>query len=481
MATIHFSTQILTPVHDPAIEAQLIQHESSGTVRFDIDAGRILSQEVGVDKGVVGFRGEASSIHYLTSFTEEFISADATIAAEDLSAPAEAVGSVAARPAGPSKRLSASSPLSLQERVRVREIAADVGDLDHESPPLRPHPNPLPEGEGDCLNGLSVLGVSCPLGNLGQSAARGGKARRRHCRSCQYVEQVHAQRNGVDGGRRRADRLLRRFGSLEERRRRGRRFGVRLAGIARLGRRSDHEPDFRTATACNGDRNSDGPQIARGRRAGPYSGGGLPVQRDARLDHAALAAGRHRAGPVAVARLPRAAGHRHGGERSGRVADLLLQRPAATPADCLSRQHRRPARTDRPAGEPLPPHVAADQRSGPGRVRSGPVRRPSDQRDADSDGPGRQGQPTASSVSRWNWCWNGRKSESGGRGAAMRNRKRIFASRQSIRRPWAWRSCPRGSGRRSRSLSRPWAGAARARSAARSRRSGRCGPCRCSG
>ncbi len=81
VATIRLSTQILTPVHDPAIEAQLIQHESSGTVRFDIDAGRILGQEIGVDKGVVGFRGEASSIHYLTSFTEEFISADATVAA----------------------------------------------------------------------------------------------------------------------------------------------------------------------------------------------------------------------------------------------------------------------------------------------------------------------------------------------------------------------------------------------------------------
>ena len=81
VATIHLATQILSPVHDPAIEAQLIQFESAGTVRFDIDAGRILGQEMAVDKGVVGFRGEASNIHYLTEFSEEFVSAGATVAA----------------------------------------------------------------------------------------------------------------------------------------------------------------------------------------------------------------------------------------------------------------------------------------------------------------------------------------------------------------------------------------------------------------
>jgi hypothetical protein len=81
VATIRLSTQILSPVHDPAVESQLIQFESAGTVRFDIDAGRVLQQEMGVDKGVVGFRGEASDIHYLTRCSEEFLSADTTVAA----------------------------------------------------------------------------------------------------------------------------------------------------------------------------------------------------------------------------------------------------------------------------------------------------------------------------------------------------------------------------------------------------------------
>ena len=73
VATIRVATQILTPIDDPAIESQLIQRESSGTVRFDIDAGRVLSQQMDVDKHVVGFRGPASSLHYLTRFTEELL------------------------------------------------------------------------------------------------------------------------------------------------------------------------------------------------------------------------------------------------------------------------------------------------------------------------------------------------------------------------------------------------------------------------
>jgi len=73
VATIEVTTQVLTPVHDPAIEAQLIQATASGTVKFDIDAGRVLQQQMDVDKRVVGFRGEATSIHYLTRFTEKLL------------------------------------------------------------------------------------------------------------------------------------------------------------------------------------------------------------------------------------------------------------------------------------------------------------------------------------------------------------------------------------------------------------------------
>jgi hypothetical protein len=74
VASIRVATQILTPLNDPALESQVMQYESSGTVRFDIDAGRMLGQQMDVDRGVVGFRGEASSIRYASRFTEEFLS-----------------------------------------------------------------------------------------------------------------------------------------------------------------------------------------------------------------------------------------------------------------------------------------------------------------------------------------------------------------------------------------------------------------------
>jgi hypothetical protein len=73
VATIGVSTQILTPITDPAIEAQVVQREGEGMVRFDIDAGRVLSQQRDCDKHVIGFRGDASSLHYVTRFSEQFI------------------------------------------------------------------------------------------------------------------------------------------------------------------------------------------------------------------------------------------------------------------------------------------------------------------------------------------------------------------------------------------------------------------------
>lgn len=75
VATIDMATVILTPIHDPAVEAQLIQRQTEGTIRFDIEAGRVLSQQMDLDKRVVGFAGQTdpSSLHYLTRFTEDLV------------------------------------------------------------------------------------------------------------------------------------------------------------------------------------------------------------------------------------------------------------------------------------------------------------------------------------------------------------------------------------------------------------------------
>jgi len=83
VATIRISTQILTPIDDPAIEWKVVQHEKTGEVRFDVDAGRILSQTLEVDKRVVGFRGETSSMHYSMEFEEKLLPEAAKTAARD--------------------------------------------------------------------------------------------------------------------------------------------------------------------------------------------------------------------------------------------------------------------------------------------------------------------------------------------------------------------------------------------------------------
>ncbi len=77
VATIQTCTDILTPIDDPAIERKLVLRQPSGTIRFDMEAGRVIAQQMDTDKRVVGFSGEASVAHYRTRFTEEAL-AEAT-------------------------------------------------------------------------------------------------------------------------------------------------------------------------------------------------------------------------------------------------------------------------------------------------------------------------------------------------------------------------------------------------------------------
>lgn len=81
VARIAVVNAILTPVRDPAVEAQLVQYESSGFLRFDADAGRVLEQQIDQDRRVVGFRGPASNVHYLGRFTEKFQAVESKVAA----------------------------------------------------------------------------------------------------------------------------------------------------------------------------------------------------------------------------------------------------------------------------------------------------------------------------------------------------------------------------------------------------------------
>ncbi|MEC8336522.1 MAG: hypothetical protein VXZ84_00095 [Planctomycetota bacterium] len=74
IAKISIATQILTPIRDyPEIEAQLVQRESEGVIEFDLQAGRVVAQQIDLDRRVTGYPNAKSSMHYRTRFTETLL------------------------------------------------------------------------------------------------------------------------------------------------------------------------------------------------------------------------------------------------------------------------------------------------------------------------------------------------------------------------------------------------------------------------
>jgi hypothetical protein len=71
VATISVETQVLTPVRDPKILSQLVQRMQKGTIKFDIDAGRLISKQMDLDQSILGFNGPESHMNYLSRTTEE--------------------------------------------------------------------------------------------------------------------------------------------------------------------------------------------------------------------------------------------------------------------------------------------------------------------------------------------------------------------------------------------------------------------------
>lgn len=73
LATIAVDTTVLTPLDDPRLEARLLERIWDGTIRFDIEAGRITSRRTAIDRRVVGFGGPQSSVRYKASLDEQTI------------------------------------------------------------------------------------------------------------------------------------------------------------------------------------------------------------------------------------------------------------------------------------------------------------------------------------------------------------------------------------------------------------------------
>jgi hypothetical protein len=85
VATINVEYQILTPV-DPFVRSQLVERLTQGTVRFDVERGRIIDQEHNVDKRILGFAGKASSMHFVARLTERLLPEEKVAAVQQASA-----------------------------------------------------------------------------------------------------------------------------------------------------------------------------------------------------------------------------------------------------------------------------------------------------------------------------------------------------------------------------------------------------------
>ncbi|MDO4549758.1 MAG: hypothetical protein Q4C96_00730 [Planctomycetia bacterium] len=74
IATIVYGTNIISPLSDPAIKAQLIDRIYEGKMLFHIKEGRSMVLEQKVDQEVIGFRGEASRVKVKIMYTEQVMS-----------------------------------------------------------------------------------------------------------------------------------------------------------------------------------------------------------------------------------------------------------------------------------------------------------------------------------------------------------------------------------------------------------------------
>ncbi len=72
IATINVEYQVLTPV-SAFVESQLVERMAKGTVRFDIAKGRVVSQQMDVDRRVLGFSGDSSMMHFVSRLEERLL------------------------------------------------------------------------------------------------------------------------------------------------------------------------------------------------------------------------------------------------------------------------------------------------------------------------------------------------------------------------------------------------------------------------
>ncbi|MCU0707206.1 MAG: hypothetical protein MUF23_02835 [Pirellula sp.] len=91
VATVSVKSEPLSTMGEPSEEAQILQQLSNGTIRFDIDAGRMIAKELAWDHQVVAFSGPGSVLEYSARLNDEVVAVEETSPAPSRSA--KAVGS----------------------------------------------------------------------------------------------------------------------------------------------------------------------------------------------------------------------------------------------------------------------------------------------------------------------------------------------------------------------------------------------------
>lgn len=79
IATIAYKSSPLTVVTDPGQLVQLIQRTSTGTIRFDVRAGRVVGRSTKVDNVEIGWAGADSSYRAVCTFDERLVSEEAKV------------------------------------------------------------------------------------------------------------------------------------------------------------------------------------------------------------------------------------------------------------------------------------------------------------------------------------------------------------------------------------------------------------------
>jgi hypothetical protein len=73
VATVRLTTSVITPIHDPALAAQLIQKAPGGTIQFDLERGLITHRVLTVDQTEIGMIGNDSAMHAKTRLEEKLV------------------------------------------------------------------------------------------------------------------------------------------------------------------------------------------------------------------------------------------------------------------------------------------------------------------------------------------------------------------------------------------------------------------------